>query len=69
MPFYQYHCSGCDMIWEKFASMTEDYINPATHCPECDPKEKEEGTMQKYLGDCTPRFNLKGNGWFKGGMS
>jgi predicted nucleic acid-binding Zn ribbon protein len=57
------------MIWEKFATMTEDYENPETHCPECDPEQKEEGTMKKYIGSSRPSFNLKGDGWFKGGWN
>jgi putative FmdB family regulatory protein len=69
MPFYEYHCSSCDMVWETQASMTEDYENPPKHCPKCDPKEDGEGTLTKYMGNCTPKFNLKGDGWFKGGMS
>lgn len=49
--------------------MTEDYENPETHCPECDPEQKEEGTMKKYIGSSRPSFNLKGDGWFKGGWN
>ena len=47
--------------------MTEDYENPVTHCPKCDPEEKEEGTMFKYLGNCRPAFKIEGDGVYSPG--
>jgi|TARA_E500000305_G_C4010323_1_gene232366 putative FmdB family regulatory protein len=71
MPIYQYQCKKCESIFETLATMTEDYEDPATHCPKCDPDhENEEGTLFKYLGNCRPAFNLKGGegrGFFKPG--
>jgi predicted nucleic acid-binding Zn ribbon protein len=49
--------------------MTEDYNDPATHCPKCDPEEEGDGTLFKYLGNSRPSFNLKGKGFFKEGWS
>jgi len=69
MPRYDYHCSSCDMVWEYFASMTEDYENPPKHCPKCDPDESGDGTLSKYIGNTRPAFNLRGDGWFKGGWN
>ena len=65
MPIYQYQCSSCETIFETMATMTEDFNDPATHCPKCDPEETGEGTLYKYLGNCRPAFNLKqGSGGF-----
>ncbi len=66
MPIYQYQCKKCETIFETLATMTEDYEDPATHCPKCDPDHKnEEGTLFKYLGNCRPAFTLTpGRGGF-----
>jgi putative FmdB family regulatory protein len=65
MPIYQYQCSSCDMMFETLETMTENYERPTPHCPKCDPEEKEDTTMFKYLGNCRPAFNLKeGRGGF-----
>jgi len=69
MPLYEYQCSACEIIWETMATMTEDYNDPATHCPKCDPEEEGDGTLFKYLGNSRPSFNLKGKGFFKEGWS
>jgi len=69
MPLYEYQCSACETIWETMATMTEDYNDPATHCPNCDPEEERDGTLFKYLGNSRPSFNLKGKGFFKEGWS
>jgi putative FmdB family regulatory protein len=68
MPIYQYQCSACETIFETLATMTEDYEDPATHCPKCDPDhEKEEGTLFKYLGNCRPSFKIEGKGVYNPG--
>ncbi len=68
MPIYQYQCSACETIFETLATMTEDYEDPATHCPKCDPDhEKEEGTLFKYLGNCRPSFKIEGKGVYDPG--
>ena len=59
MPIYQYACTECKTIFETFVTMTEDYNDPQTHCPKCDPEAEEEGTLYKYLGNCRPAFDLK----------
>jgi predicted nucleic acid-binding Zn ribbon protein len=67
MPTYQYHCSGCDMLWEITQSIQENIDYPPTHCEKCDPDEKDPGTIYKFLGNCKPAFDLKGDGFFKPG--
>tara|TARA_R100001377_G_scaffold32694_1_gene17819 strand:- start:1459 stop:1668 length:210 start_codon:yes stop_codon:yes gene_type:complete len=67
MPIYQYQCKTCEKIFETLATMTEDYEDPATHCPACDPEEKEEGTLFKYLGNCRPSFKIDGPGVYSPG--
>ena len=71
MPFYEYACSKCETIFETMATMTEDYENPPTHCPKCDPEENEEGTLFKYLGNCRPAFKLDPGcgGYYKPGWN
>ena len=49
--------------------MTEDYENPPKHCPKCDPEEEGDGTLSKYIGNTRPSFNLRGDGWFRGGWN
>ena len=60
MPLYEYKCSACEVIFECFESMTENFENPPTHCPKCDPEEVKKGTLARYMGNCRPAFNLKG---------
>jgi predicted nucleic acid-binding Zn ribbon protein len=67
MPNYQYHCSGCDMLWETFQTIDENIADPPTHCAKCDPDEERPGTIYKYLGNSRPAFNLKGDGFYKPG--
>ena len=69
MPNYQYHCSGCDMLWETFQSIEENIADPPTHCDNCDPDEERPGTIYKYFGNCRPAFDLKGDGFFKPGWN
>ena len=69
MPNYQYHCAGCDILWEVFQTIDENKADPPTHCQKCDPEEKEEGTIYKYFGNCRPAFDLKGDGFYKPGWN
>jgi putative FmdB family regulatory protein len=69
MPIYQYNCSACETTWEYMASMTEDYENPPTHCSKCDPDLSGPPTLYKFIGNCRPAFDLRGEGFFKPGWN
>lgn len=63
MPFYNWHCTKCDMVFEDFMSMTERDENPPTHCPTCDPQALEEGTIrQVHFKGSLPKFRIPGEG-------
>tara|TARA_A100001515_G_scaffold16109_2_gene11876 strand:- start:1913 stop:2128 length:216 start_codon:yes stop_codon:yes gene_type:complete len=63
MPFYNWHCTKCDMVFEIFQTMTERDQEPPTHCEDCDPQLKEEGTLrQVHFKGSLPKFKVKGDG-------
>ena len=63
MPVYNWHCTECDMVFEDFQSMTERDESPPTHCVECDPDEKAEGTLQQvHFKGSLPKFRIPGEG-------
>ena len=62
MPLYEYECTDCSGRFETFESMTENVESPIPHCPKCDPEQKKETTMFKYLGGCVPSFKIEGGG-------
>jgi len=59
VPIYQYQCSACEIMFECFETMTENFESGDPHCPKCDPEEKNPPTCFKYLGNCRPSFDLK----------
>lgn len=67
MPLYEYECSSCGAGFETFQSISENLEDPPTHCPNCDPDEKEPGTLFKFLGHCRPALNIQGEGVFRRG--
>ena len=62
MPFYEYECSSCEVIFETFESMTEHAELPTPHCPKCDPLQERNTTLEVYLGNCRPAFKIEGGG-------
>tara|TARA_A100001515_G_scaffold23331_1_gene17980 strand:+ start:2612 stop:2791 length:180 start_codon:yes stop_codon:yes gene_type:complete len=51
------------MVFEDFQTMTERDENPPTHCMECDPEAKEEGTLrQVHFAGSLPKFKITGDG-------
>tara|TARA_R110000824_G_scaffold334090_1_gene520640 strand:- start:1353 stop:1526 length:174 start_codon:yes stop_codon:yes gene_type:complete len=55
------------MLWEINQTIQENIDDPPTHCDTCDPDEEQSGTIYKFLGNCKPAFDLKGDGFFKPG--
>ena len=49
--------------------MTENYENPPEFCPNCDPECEGDPTLFKLFSKIKPSFNLKGDGYYKGGKS
>ena len=70
MPFYNWHCTKCDMVFEDFQTMTERDENPPTHCQECDPEKKEEeGTLhQVHFKESLPKFKINDGGFYPNKM-
>ena len=63
MPFYNWHCTKCDMVFEVFQTMTERDQDPPTHCETCDPERVEEGTLrQDHFKGSLPKFRVRGEG-------
>ena len=67
MPLYEYECTDCSGRFETFESMTENAEMPIPHCPKCDPEQKEETTMFRYMGGCAPSFKIDGDGVYSPG--
>jgi len=53
MPIYEYQCTACGRVVEKWQKISEA---PLTTCPECG------GTLTKIISNCA--FHLKGGGWY-----
>lgn len=58
MPIYEYECSSCNRIIEKWQSLSESVL---TECPEC------AGSLKKLISASS--FQLKGGGWYADGYS
>lgn len=54
MPIYEYHCPGCDNLFEDWCQRIDD--NKAKECPVC-------GKMADRIISHTS-FALKGEGWY-----
>ena len=61
MPLYEYKCKDkdCAQALEVVQKITAE---PLTTCPKC-----EQETLVKQLS--VGGFNLKGTGWYKGGIN
>lgn len=53
MPIYEYQCTACGQIVEKWQKFSEA---PLTVCPQCG------GSLSKLISACA--FHLKGGGWY-----
>ncbi|MEJ5328994.1 MAG: FmdB family zinc ribbon protein [Desulfobaccales bacterium] len=53
MPIYEYQCSACGHIVEKWQKLSEE---PLTVCAACG------GPLHKLISNCA--FHLKGSGWY-----
>lgn len=56
MPIYEYECSKCNRIVEKWQGLSEA---PLTDCPDC------AGALKKIISSSS--FQLKGGGWYADG--
>jgi len=59
MPFYEYSCKECTKVFKVLQKLKDP---PPDKCPECG-----SGDVNKILS--AGHFNLKGNGFYKRGMS
>lgn len=62
MPVYQYECSACELQFELFESISENIERGIPHCPDCDPDGENDTTMFRFMGNCRPAFQVKGEG-------
>jgi putative FmdB family regulatory protein len=69
MPIYDYECENCGKTYEIDQTMTENYENPPEFCPNCDPECEGDPTLFKLFSKIKPSFNLKGDGYYKGGWN
>jgi predicted nucleic acid-binding Zn ribbon protein len=69
MPEYNYECEKCEKQYGIDQSMTENFEEPPTHCPDCDPECKKEGTLFRSFSNARCAFNLKGAGYYKPGWN
>ncbi|MGP8051365.1 MAG: FmdB family zinc ribbon protein [Desulfobaccales bacterium] len=53
MPIYEYQCSACGQVLEKWQKFSEE---PLKSCPACG------GPLHKLISSCA--FHLKGSGWY-----
>ena len=53
MPIYEYRCEQCRYEFEELVGFSE----PPPKCPKCDSEK-----VNRLLS--TPRFSLKGDGWY-----
>ncbi len=53
MPIYEYQCTACGQIVEKWQKFSDP---PLTVCPRCG------GSVSKLISNCA--FHLKGSGWY-----
>jgi len=53
MPIYEYQCTTCGRVVEKWQKIADA---PLTTCPECG------GMLTKIVSSCA--FHLKGGGWY-----
>jgi putative FmdB family regulatory protein len=53
MPIYEYQCTACGRVVEKWQKITDA---PLTTCPDCG------GILAKIISSCA--FHLKGGGWY-----
>ena len=53
MPIYEYQCSACGQVVERWQKVSDA---PLTECPTCG------GSLHKLISSCA--FHLKGSGWY-----
>jgi putative FmdB family regulatory protein len=57
MPTYEYKCTGCDVIFDEFQSITAD---PLTDCPKC----KKKNVLKRLIGGGAGIL-FKGSGFYQ----
>jgi len=60
MPIYEYKCPECGWS-DELLQKVEDLEKPLPHCDKCFTK------LERVLG--TPAFDLRGEGWYDGGVT
>ena len=68
MPSYHYEWSSCELLFELFESISENIERGIPTCPSCDPEGENETTMFRFMGNCRPAFQVKGDGAFDNRM-
>jgi hypothetical protein len=59
MPDYEFYCTECDSFWSVFMTM-ENYLD-------CDPDKEKPSTLERYMGNVTPRVKISGVGVYRPG--
>ena len=57
MPTYEYKCTGCDVVFDEFQSIT---AKPLTDCPKC----KKKNTLKRLIGGGAGII-FKGSGFYQ----